>query len=58
MFEKLRKATTLADLGSLVWKRPTVVMVRKQGNQTDASLNEVTLKGKTITLTPLNPAKP
>ena len=58
VFEKLRKATTLADLGSLVWKRPTVVMVRKQGNQTDASLNEVTLKGKTITLTPLNPAKP
>jgi hypothetical protein len=53
----MRKAKTIADLGPLVWKRPTVVTVRKQGNQIEASLDEVTLKGKKLVLVPLKSSK-
>jgi UDP-2,3-diacylglucosamine pyrophosphatase LpxH len=57
VFETMRKAKTIADLGPLVWKRPTVVTVRKQGNQIEASLDEVTLKGKKLVLVPLKSSK-
>jgi UDP-2,3-diacylglucosamine pyrophosphatase LpxH len=58
VFETLRKARTIVELGPLVWKRPTVVTVRKQGSQVDASLDQVAFRGKKIVLSPLQPAKP
>jgi len=44
VFERLRKTRTIAELGTLLWKRPTVVTVQ----QRQAMLQEITLKGKKI----------
>jgi UDP-2,3-diacylglucosamine pyrophosphatase LpxH len=57
VFETMRQAKTIADLKGLVCTRPTVVTVRKQGNQVDASLDKVTRIGKKIVLAPMRPAK-
>jgi UDP-2,3-diacylglucosamine pyrophosphatase LpxH len=50
VFERLSKAKTIADLGDLVWQRPTVVTVRSRNGQMQAALEEVTQKKGTIVL--------
>jgi UDP-2,3-diacylglucosamine pyrophosphatase LpxH len=54
VFERLRKARTIPDLGKLVVPRPTVVTVPRQG---PAVLQELTLKGKKIVPTTLKATK-
>ncbi len=55
VFEKLRKARTIDELGTLVWKRPTVVTIRAG---VEPALHEVALKGNKVVPVPLRPVKP
>jgi hypothetical protein len=53
VFERLSTAKTIADLGSLVFRRPTAVSVRRFNGRVEAGLDEVTLKNGKIALTRL-----
>jgi UDP-2,3-diacylglucosamine pyrophosphatase LpxH len=55
IFSQLKQARTIADLGALVWKRPTAVTIRQNGSGVTTSLDEVTLKNQKIVYSSLGP---
>jgi len=44
VFERLKKARTIAELGNLVFYRPTVVTLRNNNGRTEAALETAALK--------------
>ncbi len=56
VFERLKAAKTISELGDLTFTRPTVVTVQKQNGQTKAALQQVGLENGKIVLTELQEA--
>jgi UDP-2,3-diacylglucosamine pyrophosphatase LpxH len=57
VFDTLRRSRTIAELGKLVWRNPTVVTVAAQGGGVSSSLDRVAGKPGKVALSPL-PKRP